>query len=537
MTDRTATDAVRDRALSAWRLHAGRDVGVAGDELRAELTAGSLPAAFHETATAHGDRPALEIDGTAATHGELDAAVAGVARRLRDRGAEPGGAVAVCAPTSMALVAAYLGALRSGATVVLANPAYTERELRHIVGDSGASVAVGAGPGAGHLGRIAAERDGGLDVVELDALVAGAGAEPGLPVPPLSAGDVALLAYTSGTTGTPKTVPLTHGNLLSSIRGAMLAWRWSADDVLVHALPLFHQHGLGGVHATLLAGSRAVIASRFDPARLLETVAAAPASVLFAVPAIYERLLAGGDGSALRTPRLLVSGSAPLSPALSERIAAVAGRAPLERYGTTESGLDVSHAYDGDRRAGTVGVPLPGVELAVADADGRPVADGEDGEILLRGPQVFAGYRGAAEAGAAAFHPGGWFRTGDIGRLDPADGVLQITGRSKELIITGGMNVYPREVALVLERAPGVERAAVVGVPSERWGEEVVAVVVASGGAAVDADAVIAHARAELAPYKCPKRVVVVDELPANAMGKVVTSEVVRMATAAGEGR
>ncbi|MEA2323388.1 MAG: malonyl-CoA/methylmalonyl-CoA synthetase [Solirubrobacteraceae bacterium] len=534
MTDRSGTPAVRDRALAAWRLHTGRDADAGA--LRAELAAGSLPAAFHATATAHPDRPALEIYGAGVTHGELDAAVAGVARRLRDRGAEPGAAVAISAPTSLALVVAYLGALRTGATVVLANPAYTETELRHIAADSDAALAVAAGTGAEHLRRIAAERGDGLEVVELEALVDGAADGPGLPVPPLGPGDVALLAYTSGTTGTPKTVPLTHGNLLSSIRGAMLAWRWSADDVLVHALPLFHQHGLGGVHATLLAGSRAVIASRLDPERLLATIAATPATVLFAVPAVYERLLAAEDPSALRTPRLLVSGSAPLSPALAGRIAAVAGRPPLERYGTTESGLDVSHAYDGERRAGTVGVPLPGVELAIADADGAPVRDGEDGEILLRGPQVFDGYRGAGDAGAKAFHPGGWFRTGDIGRLDPADGVLQITGRSKELIITGGMNVYPREVALVLERAPGIERAAVVGVPSERWGEEVVAVVVASDGAAVDAEAVVAHARGELAPYKCPKRVVVVDELPANAMGKVVTAEVVRLATAAGEG-
>jgi malonyl-CoA/methylmalonyl-CoA synthetase len=533
MSDRAGTAAVRERAQAAWRLHAGREVD--DGELRSALSAGSLPEAFHATATAHADRPALEVDGVAATHGELDAAVAGVARRLRDRGAEPGTALAISAPTSLRLVVAYLGALRTGATVVLANPAYTEPELRHIATDSGATLAAGAGAGAGHLRRIAAGRGGGLEVVELDALVEGAADGPGLAVPPLAPDDVALLAYTSGTTGTPKTVPLTHGNLLSSIRGAMLAWRWSADDVLVHALPLFHQHGLGGVHATLLAGSRAVIASRLEPEKLLGTIAAAPATVLFAVPAVYERLLAVSDPSALRTPRLLVSGSAPLSPALSERIAAVAGRPPLERYGTTESGLDVSHAYDGDRRAGTVGVPLPGVELAIAGPEGRPVPDGEDGEILLRGPQVFAGYRGAGEAGASAFHAGGWFRTGDIGRLDPSDGVLQITGRSKELIITGGMNVYPREVALVIERGPGVERAAVVGVPSEQWGEEVVAVVVASDGAVVDADAVIAHARGELAPYKCPKRVVVVDELPANAMGKVVTSEVVRLATGAGE--
>lgn len=534
MSDVTGTREVRDRALAAWRLHAGRDV--TAEALRADLASGSLPEAFHATAAAEPERPALDVDGETATHGELDAGAAGVARRLRERGAEPGTAVVVSAPTSLALVVTYLGALRTGATVVLCNPSYTEPELRHIVHDSDASIAIAAGPGAEHLRAMAAGRDG-LDVVEPASLTDGAAGSAGLAVPPLRPDDVALLAYTSGTTGTPKTVPLTHGNLLSSIRGAMLAWRWQPDDVLVHALPLFHQHGLGGVHATLLAGSRAVISSRLQPGGLLAALAAAPASVLFAVPAVYERLLAveGGGVDALRIPRLLVSGSAPLSPAMAERIAHVAGRPPLERYGTTESGLDVSQPYDGERPAGTVGMALPGVELAITDHGGRPVADGDDGEIVLRGPQVFAGYRGAEGTAAEAFHPGGWFRTGDVGRIEPETGVLQITGRSKELIITGGMNVYPREVALAIEHAAGVERAAVVGVPSERWGEEVVAVVVPSAGATVDEEALLAHAAGRLAPYKRPKRIVVVDELPANAMGKVVTSEVVRLATEAGE--
>ncbi|HET8754371.1 MAG TPA: AMP-binding protein, partial [Solirubrobacteraceae bacterium] len=222
-------------------------------------------------------------------------------------------------------------------------------------------------------------------------------------------------------------------------------------------------------------------------------------------------------------------GSAPLSPLLAERIAELAGQVPLERYGTTESGLDVSNPYDGPRRPGTVGLPLPGLELAIVGDDGASVAAGDTGEIVLRGPQVFSGYRGDVHATAAAFYPGGWFRTGDIGRLDPADGYLAITGRAKDLIITGGMNVYPREVELALEQSPDVSRAAVVGVASARWGEEVVAAVVPRPQRTIDADALHGFVRSRLAPYKCPKRFVVLDELPVNAMGKVSAAEVARI--------
>ncbi|MGH2869851.1 MAG: class I adenylate-forming enzyme family protein, partial [Solirubrobacteraceae bacterium] len=339
----------------------------------------------------------------------------------------------------------------------------------------------------------------------------------------------AILAYTSGTTGKPKAVPLTHGNVLSSVRAVMLAWRWQADDVLVHSLPLFHQHGLAGVHATLLAGSRAVIHSRFDPQRLCDAIESVSASVLFAVPSIYARLAEwdGASGSDLRSLRLVVSGSAPLSPPLAQRVAEVLGQAPLERYGATESGLDVSNPYDGDRVPGMVGLALPGIELAIAGERGQPLAHGKDGEIVLRGPQVFAGYRGAPEATAQAFHPGGWFRTGDVGHIDPGNGYLQITGRLRELIITGGMNVYPREVEFALEAHPAVARAAVVGLPSARWGEEVVAAVVPAGrNQQPEAEQLLEFARSRLAPFKCPKRVVVVAELPVNAMGKVVAEEV-----------
>jgi malonyl-CoA/methylmalonyl-CoA synthetase len=430
------------------------------------------------------------------------------------------------------MIEAYLGILRAGATVLLANPAYTKAELRHLAEHSGAMAAVAAESALATLRELA--RDVPQLKLVLDIAAAEAAGLGPLPVEQLGSDEVALLAYTSGTTGRPKAVPLTHANVLASIRAVMLAWRWSADDVMVHALPLFHQHGLSGISATLLAGSRAVIGVKFDPDETCEAIERERGTVLLAVPAMYERLV-GCDAfrtERLGSLRLLVSGSAPLSPAMAERVGQLVGQIPLERYGTTESGLDVSNLYEGPRKPGSVGLPFPGIEMALLDAEARPVPDGEDGEIVVRGPQVFAGYRGDEQATAESFHPGGWFRTGDIGRIDPDDGFVSITGRAKELIITGGMNVYPREIELALEESPAVARAAVVGVPSQRWGEEVVAVVIRASGADLDEERLIAFAGERLAPYKRPKRVVFMDELPVNHMGKVVRAELVRLVSA-----
>jgi malonyl-CoA/methylmalonyl-CoA synthetase len=519
--------AVDGQTVAAWARQLGSDA-VDPDALRSRLTAGSLHEAFHATARAQPDQPALAVENEERTHGELDAAAGRFTTLLREHGIAPGDRVLLCAPSSIGLVEAYLGLLRARATVVLSNPAYTAAELRHLASDSGAVAAVTSGPARDVVTTVARELPGHAAVLDLDEVDTAAPEQ----VAPDGMADPALLAYTSGTTGRPKAVPLTHANVLSSIRAAMLAWRWSSDDVLVHALPLFHQHGLSGVHATLLAGSRAVIHARFDPERLCSAIAEERATVLFAVPAIYERLVTGEHASALSRLRLPVTGSAPLSPALARRVASLAGQLPLERYGTTESGLDLSNLCDGPRRPGSVGLPLPGVEAAIVDDEGRVVDDGQNGEIVLRGPQVFGGYRGDEQATSDSFRPGGWFRTGDIGCRDPADGFISITGRAKEVIITGGLNVYPREVELALEEYGAVDRAAVVGLPSERWGEEVVAAVVPAAGGKLDPERLLDFARERLAPYKQPKRVVVVDELPLNPMGKIVRADVVRLVSA-----
>jgi len=299
--------------------------------------------------------------------------------------------------------------------------------------------------------------------------------------------------------------------------------------VLVHALPLYHQHGLGGLHTALIAGGTVHIRSKFSPADLVQAAGDTRASVLFGVPTVYQALLQSPAalGGGLRDLRLAVCGSAPLSPALAGQLPAVLGRLPLVRYGTTESGLDVSNPL-GDPRGDTVGVPLPGVLTRIRAADG--LADpGADGEIQVRGPHVFSGYWNDPAASGAAFTPDGWFRTGDIGAVDPATGHLVIRGRTKEMVISGGLNVYPREVEIALESHPSVAEAAVAGVPDERWGERVTAWVVLRDGHGFDEAALIAHARTLLAAYKCPKRVFQLAELPRNQLGKIVRSALIQL--------
>jgi len=480
-------------AVRAWAAHLGAPVADPA-RLRAELAAGTLTEAFHATARRRPRAPALQVGDESVTHGELDARAARMGGVLRAHGVAPGDRVLVAGRSSVALVVAYLGLLRARAAMVPADPGATATELRQAMEAAGAVTAL-------------------ADPEPRERLGAGLALDPGGDAEPLAPhsepGDLVMLAFTSGTTGRPKGVPLSHGNLLASLRAAARAWRWREDDVLVHALPLSHQHGLTGVQLGLLTGSRARLLPRFDPEAL--AAALTGASVLFAVPAMYERLVEHLEPGSLR---LAVSGSAPLPPALAERVAAALGFAPLERYGSTEAGLCVSQLVDGERRPGTVGFPLPGLELAILEED----------EIALRGPQVFGGYWDDPEATAESFTPGGWFRTGDAGRLGAAG--LEITGRLKELIVSGGLNVYPREVELALEEHPGVARAAVVGVPSERWGEEVVAFVVGEAGG------LDAHLRERLSAHKVPKRVLVVDDLPVSDTGKVRRADLVEMATA-----
>jgi acyl-CoA synthetase (AMP-forming)/AMP-acid ligase II len=516
-------------SLDGWRTHVPgvRDVRayVAG------LGGESLPVLAAAAASRVPDRVAVTVDGEPVTHAGLAGASGRVAAWLT-RQVRPGDRILLAAAASIGFARCYLGALRAGAVVVLANPGSTAAELRHLVADSGAVLAFADAEPARRLAGLGSA----LVVAGARELPAESGPAPDMMPGP---DDIALLAYTSGTTGRPKGVPLTHRQLTMSIRAAMAAWQWHPDDVLLHALPLHHQHGLGGMHAALISGGTVHIRSRFSAADLVQAAADTRASVLFAVPTIYQALLdfPAAPAGGLRSLRLAVCGSAPLSPALATRLPDVLGRLPLVRYGTTESGLNVSNPMAGPR-GDTIGVPLPGVlarihGLASAPAEGdawdAPARAGlgeldRDGEVQLRGPHVFAGYWNDPDATAAAFTPDGWFRTGDIGAVDPATGHMVIRGRTKEMIISGGLNVYPREVEIALEGHPSVAEAAVAGVPDERWGERVTAWVVLRQGYSFDEAALIAHARTVLAGYKCPKQVLRRAELPRNQLGKIVRS-------------
>ncbi|MGI8755139.1 MAG: AMP-binding protein, partial [Acidimicrobiales bacterium] len=329
----------------------------------------------------------------------------------------------------------------------------------------------------------------------------------------------AVIGYTSGTTGAPKGAVLSHANLLASAAALALAWRWTAEDRLVLPLPLFHLHGFGvGLHGTLGAGASVVLRQGFAVDDVVDSIRTHHGSLFFGVPTMWSRLAASGRLEELARLRLGVSGSAPLPAELHGAIASSSGQRVIERYGMTETVMNVSNPYDGERRAGTVGFALPGVEVRLAaDTD----------EILLRGPNVFHGYWRRPAATAEAFVDDGWFSSGDVGAFDP-DGYLRIVGRRKELIISGGLNVYPREVEDALRTHPAVADAAVVGVADAEWGEQVVAAI-EGPGTATEAAAVLAHVAERLAPYKRPKRLVFVDALPRNALGKVVKAEVARL--------
>ncbi len=465
---------------------------------------------------------------TSYSRADLAARSAAAARLLHERGVRRGDRVLFSGGPSASYLFLYVGALRLGAVIVPANTGYTSPELAHIVADSGATLAV-----VDDSQRIA----DGLPVVvpasvELDAAVAEADAAGPPPLDEATARDLAMIAYTSGTTGRPKGAMLSHGNLLASARAVTIAWRWTADDGLVLALPLFHMHGLGvGIHGSLTSGGRILMVPGFKPELVATACARADATLFFGVPTMHKRLLEHAEAEAaardaLASLRLVVSGSAPLSGELWERVRAVTGQRILERYGMTETIMNISNPYDGERRPGTVGIPLPGVEIRL---DGGGDGDSEAGEILVRGENVFGGYWQREDATAEAFTEDGWFRTGDVGQRSP-DGYVSIVGRSKELIISGGYNVYPREVEEVLETHPGIHEAAVVGRPSEEWGEVVTAFFVhAADAAPPTADELAALASTRLAGYKQPRAYHVLDQLPRNAMGKVERGRLVEL--------
>ena len=466
-------------------------------------------------------------DGGAVTHGEFLGTAARLANALAAAGLAPGDRVAVQVAKSPEALALYAAAVQAGLVFLPLNNAYTVEELRYFIADSGAALLVCDPADEAALAPVAADCPAGiltLDDGGVGRLMdAAAGLPEDFPAADRGVDDLAALLYTSGTTGRAKGAMLTHGNLLSNARTLAECWRFTSDDVLLHALPIFHTHGLFvAVNVTLLAGGGMVFLPGFDVDSAFEHMPRSTA--MMGVPTYYTRML--GDPrlvpEATAHMRLFVSGSAPLLAETHAAFEARTGHRILERYGMTETGMNTTNPYDGERRPGTVGFPLPGVSVRVADPDGGGAPPGDDGigVVEVKGGNVFKGYWNMPEKTAEEFRPDGFFVTGDLGRFDE-EGYLHIVGRGKDLIISGGLNVYPSEVEEALNSQPGVRESAVVGVPHPDFGETPVAVIAAEDGAAPDEEAIMAGIAGRLARFKHPRKLVVVEELPRNSMGKV----------------
>lgn len=479
------------------------------------MTKGDLYQRFERSFAEHAGRVAIEAEDRAWTYAELEAAAGRLAARLSRMGVGAGERVLVQTAKSVETVVLYLATLRLGAIYLPLNTDCTEAEIAYFLGDATPVIAVCRDASRDLYRRIG---PAGMTIATLADLFADL---PDKTIAPVRRrdDDIAAILYTSGTTGKPKGAMLTQANLVSN--GEMLVdfWRFTPQDRLIHALPIFHVHGLFvALHCALFSGACVVFQARFDPAAV---IAAMPrASVMMGVPTFYIRLLAetGFTRDVASAMRLFVSGSAPLSADIHRAFEARTGHRVLERYGMTETGMLTSNPYDAERKAGFVGPPLPGVELRIAGEDGAVLPTGEVGIVEVRGPNVFAGYWQMPEKTAAEFRDGGWFVTGDMGLID-SDGYVQLVGREKDLIITGGLNVYPAEVEALLDDRADIAEAAVIGVPHPDFGEAVVAVVRPSGE--FDPHAVRAELKRELAGFKVPKQVIAVDDLPRNTMGKI----------------
>ncbi|MBO3761518.1 malonyl-CoA synthase [Ciceribacter sp. L1K22] len=468
----------------------------------------------------------LGADGRSWTYGDMLEQSGRFASVLKTLGVQPGDRVAVQVEKSPEALMLYLGCVRAGAVYLPLNTGYTLAELDYFIGDAeprlvictpaakdgmaklaanhGAHVETLDDSGGGSLVDLA--RDGGSDFLDVER----------------GPDDLAAILYTSGTTGRSKGAMLTHDNLLSNAATLRDHWRFTAADRLIHALPIFHTHGLFvASNVILLSGASMYFLPKFDADEVLRLMKTATA--MMGVPTFYVRL-AQHPGLTRETAagmRLFVSGSAPLLAETHRSFEAKTGHAILERYGMTETNMNTSNPYDGDRIAGTVGFPLPGVSLRVTEPEtGAPVADGETGMIEVKGPNVFKGYWRMPEKTAAEFRADGFFITGDLGKIDER-GYVHIVGRGKDLVISGGYNIYPKEVETEIDQMPGVVETAVIGVPHPDFGEGVTAVVVKKPGASIDERIILDGLKDRLARYKQPKRVIFVDDLPRNTMGKV----------------
>ena len=473
------------------------------------------------------DTPFLHLpDGTVLTHSAFLAKVAQIAHAMTALGLKPGDRVAAQIAKSPEALALYGACVQAGLVFLPLNTAYTVDELTYFIDNSGAALIVCDAKSEATLAPVAAKL--GAQVVTLNADGSGslsdraAGHPESFDTVARSDEDLAAFLYTSGTTGRSKGAMLTQANLLSNAVTLTQYWRFTDADILLHALPIFHTHGLFvASNVTLLAGGAMIFLPKFDLDAMIAWMPKATA--MMGVPTFYTRLLddARFTGELTKHMRLFISGSAPLLAETHVQFETRTGHRILERYGMTETNMNTSNPYDGDRRAGTVGFPLPGVELKVTDPDsGKTLPDGEVGQIEVRGPNVFKGYWQMPEKTAAELRDDGFFITGDLGKIDE-DGYVHIVGRNKDLIISGGYNIYPKEIELVLDEQPGVLESAVIGVPHPDFGETVLGIIVPEKGAAPDLDAMMAAVSQALARFKHPRKLILRDELPRNTMGKV----------------
>ncbi|WP_427912715.1 malonate--CoA ligase [Ramlibacter sp. MMS24-I3-19] len=476
------------------------------------------------------DTIAVETDDELAySWRDIERATAMLANLLQSLQLPEGSRIAVQVEKSVEAMLLYLATLRAGYVFLPLNTAYQSAEIEYFIGNAEPAVVVCTPKNFGWVSKIAFQA-GTHNVFTLgddrtgSLLDRAAVHSDRHEIAQRSADDLAAILYTSGTTGRSKGAMLTHGNLLSNAQVLKDYWGWQSGDVLIHALPIFHVHGLFvALHGALLNGSTMLWQAKFDPKKAI--AAMSRATIFMGVPTLYVRMLAEPalTREAVRTMRLFIAGSAPLLPETFNAWRERTGHTILERYGMSETVMLTSNPYDaklGERRAGTVGFPLPGVQLRVVGDDGGELPTGEIGGIQVKGPNVFKGYWRMPEKTAEEFTSDGWFRTGDVGKVDER-GYVSIVGRSKDLIISGGYNVYPAEVEGYINEMPGVAESALVGVPHPDFGEVGVAVVVGKSGASLQAEDIIASLKARLANFKIPKRCFVVEELPRNTMGKV----------------
>ncbi len=464
---------------------------------------------------------------TSLTFADLYAAVDRVAAGLQQWGLRKGDRVAFFISSRPELIIAYLAVIRLGAVVVPINLRYRRLEIGHILTDCTPRLVVT------ETAQLAILDEVGADKASVEALVLAeefdcwqAPAEQ-VQLPLVESDDLALIIYTSGTTGRSKGAMITHNNVIATVTGLLAAWAWQPQDKLLLCLPLFHTHGLiVGLHCALAAGATVLLRAQFEAKTILADLLSGEPTLFFAVPTIYVRLVE--ELKQLPKPdlahmRLFCSGSAPLAAETFVAFQELTGHTILERYGMTETGMNLSNPYIGERIAGSVGTPLPGVSMRIVDHKGVDVPVGGEGELLVRGGNVFSAYWNAPEKTAASFSHDAlgqqWFHTGDLARQDPQNGYVTLLGRRHELIISGGFNIYPREIEEMLTTYPGISEAAVIGAPHPEWGEVPVAYLVCT--AEIDQEDLVRYCRGQLASFKVPRAIHRVEALPRNAMGKL----------------